>query len=55
MMFGHDMAISLVDSLNTIVAYNPELRFGDALKGLYVYGTKTVQPDALAVVYTDLS
>ncbi len=55
MMFGHNMAIALVDSVNKFVAYVPELRFGDAMKGLYVYGIKTVQPDALAVVYTDLT
>jgi hypothetical protein len=46
------MAISLVDSINSIEGYVPERRFGDAVKGLYVYGAGLVQPDALIPIYT---
>jgi len=30
-------------------AYKPEKRFGDALKGLHVYGAKVVKPNELAI------
>ncbi len=52
---GTRQAISFVDSLNRMEGYSPEKRFGDAVKGLYVYGAKVVQPDALAVTYTALT
>jgi hypothetical protein len=29
-------------------SYRPEKRFGDAVKGLHVYGGKVVRPSALA-------
>jgi hypothetical protein len=31
--------------------YRPERRFGDALKGLHVYGGKIVRPEAMAVAH----
>jgi hypothetical protein len=46
---GHRMAISFADQIAETVAYKPERRFGDAVKGLHVYGAKTVRPTALAV------
>ena len=52
--FGDAMGISLVDSLNSIVGYQPEMRFADAVKGLYVYGAAVTEPDALGVAYTTL-
>ena len=51
---GHSMAISLVDSLNKVVAYNPERRFAEAVKGLYVFGAEAVEPDALVGIFTTL-
>ena len=51
---GHPMAITMADSVNEIVGYNPELLFGDAVKGLYVYGAQIMQPDAIVPLYTDL-
>jgi hypothetical protein len=33
------------------VAYTPEKRFADALKGLHVYGGKLVRAEAMAVVH----
>lgn len=52
---GHKMGIALVDSLNTVEGYTPELRFGQAVKGLYVYGVGVIEPAALAVIYTTLT
>lgn len=47
-MAGTDMAISFAGQVTEIEAYRPEKSFADAMKGLYVYGTKVVQPDCLA-------
>ncbi|WP_282804270.1 P22 phage major capsid protein family protein [Clostridium tetani] len=47
-MAGTDMAISFAGQITKIEAYRPEKSFSDACKGLYVYGAKVVQPDALA-------
>ena len=54
-MAGHSMAISMVDSLNKVVAYNPERRFSEAIKGLYVFGAEVVAPDALVGIFTTLA
>lgn len=53
--FGNEMGISFVDSLNQIMAYEPEKRFAQAIKGLYVYGAAVTEPDALGVIYTTLT
>jgi hypothetical protein len=47
---GHRMAWSFADQVNSVEAYRPERRFGDAVKGLHLYGGKTVRPKALAVL-----
>lgn len=47
-MAGTDMAISFAGQVTEVEAYRPEKSFSDACKGLYVYGAKVVQPDALA-------
>ena len=44
---GHRMAWSFADQISSVEAYRPERRFGDAAKGLHVYGAKVVRPDAL--------
>lgn len=46
-MAGTDMAISFAGQVTEIEAYRPEKSFADAMKGLYVYGAKVVQPDCL--------
>lgn len=46
-MFGTNKAISFVDQINSVEAFRPEAKFADAVKGLHVYGTKVVYPDAL--------
>ncbi|BDR72641.1 hypothetical protein K144316041_13490 [Clostridium tetani] len=47
-MSGTDMAISFAGQVTEIEAYRPEKSFADACKGLYVYGAKVVQSNALA-------
>ena len=49
-MAGTKKAISFAAQVNKVEAYRPEASFSDAVKGLYVYGTKVVYPDALAVL-----
>jgi len=50
-MAGSRMAITKAEGLNKTEAYRPPLRFGDAVKGLALYGAKTVRPYALATAY----
>lgn len=45
---GHRVATAYVDQVVDLNTYQPEKRFGDAVKGLHVYGAKVVQPNALA-------
>lgn len=40
-------AATYADQITEIEAYRPEKRFGDAVKGLYVYGAKVVKPTEL--------
>ncbi|TCT16398.1 hypothetical protein EDC18_102417 [Natranaerovirga pectinivora] len=47
---GHRMAISFAQQVDQIEAYRPEKGFGDAVKGLQVYGAKVIKPEALAVM-----
>lgn len=46
-MAGTDMAISFAGQISKIEAYRPEASFSDACKGLYVFGAKIVEPNAL--------
>ena len=48
---GHSMGLTKAEGLREVVAYRPERRFGDAVKGLMLYGAKTIRPDAIAVAY----
>jgi hypothetical protein len=47
---GHSVATSYVDQIVDVQTYKPEKRFGDAVKGLHVYGAKVVRPTALAML-----
>lgn len=47
MLFGHKMAVSFVSQMNKVEKYRPDQGFSDALKGLTVYGFKTIQNKAL--------
>lgn len=46
---GSSIAYSFAQQILETTAYSPEKRFGDALKGLHVYGSKVVRPEALVL------
>jgi hypothetical protein len=48
---GHPMAITFAHTVNKVEAYRPPLRFADAMKGLTLYGARTVRPYALAAAF----
>ncbi len=50
---GHSIATSYVEQIVDVQTYKPEKRFGDAVKGLHVYGAKVVRPTALAMLIAD--
>src|SRR5215831_264310 len=50
---GHPMGWSFVNNLSKVQAYEPPLRFSDAVKGLHVYGAKVVRPSQLAYFTTE--
>jgi len=52
---GHSMATAYVEQVLDVQTYKPEKRFGDAVKGLHVYGAKVVRPTALAVLIASKS
>lgn len=43
-------AIAFAEKIKSIVAYRPENRFADAVKGLYLYGATIVYPEELILV-----
>lgn len=47
---GHRIAFSVANQIMEVEAYRPELRFGDAVKGLHVYGRKVTRPSNLAML-----
>lgn len=52
---GHNMATTFAEQINEVEAYRPEKRFGDAVKGLHLYGAAVIEPAALAVLWTTRS
>lgn len=50
-MAGHSMALTKAVGINKVEAYRPPYRFADAVKGLALYGAKTIRPYAIAVAY----
>jgi hypothetical protein len=50
---GHSIATAYVEQILDVQTYKPEKRFGDAVKGLHVYGAKVVRPAALAMLIAD--
>jgi len=52
---GHSMAITLAEQIMNVEAYRPQLRFGDAVKGLMVYGAKVVRPMSLACLTASIA
>ena len=47
---GTRRAITLAEQISSMEAYRPELRFGNAVKGLLLYGVKVVDSNALVNV-----
>lgn len=47
---GHSMLWSYADQVREVEAFRPEKRFGDAVKGLHLYGAKVVRPNAGVVL-----
>jgi hypothetical protein len=45
---GHSIATSYAEQIVDVQTFKPEKRFGDAVKGLHVYGAKVVRPSSLA-------
>ena len=43
-------AVAFAEQLSEVCAYRPELRFADAVKGLHLYGCKTVRPSEIVVI-----
>ncbi len=52
---GHALATSFAEQVLDVRTYKPEKRFGDAVKGLHVYGAKVVRPAALSMLIADKS
>jgi len=52
---GHAIATAYVEQIVDLQTYKPEKRFGDAVKGLHVYGAKVVRPTALACLIANKS
>lgn len=51
LLAGHSMALSYADNLVKVEKYRPPYRFADAIKGLHLFGAKTVRPQAIAAAY----
>lgn len=52
---GHAVATAYVEQIIDLQTYKPEKRFGDAVKGLHVYGAKVVRSMALACLIANKS
>ncbi len=52
---GTSMAFSYAEQINSVEAYRPERRFGDAVKGLHLYGGTVLRPEALVQLITTRS
>ncbi len=50
---GHKSAWSYAEQIVEIEGYRPPLRFGDAVKGLHVYGGTVTRPQSLALLYAN--
>lgn len=52
---GHSSATAYVEQILDVQTFKPEKRFGDAVKGLHVYGAKVVRPTCLAELIANKS
>jgi hypothetical protein len=46
---GHPIAWTFAEQILKVDAYQPELRFGEAIKGLHVYGAKVLRSNCLCL------
>jgi hypothetical protein len=49
------MATTLAEQISSVEAYRPQDSFGDAIKGLHLYGSRVVRPEALVAVDVDVT
>lgn len=54
-MAGHPSAITYAEQIVKTEAYRPDDSFSDAIKGLHLYGSKLVRPDAIATVVASIT
>lgn len=47
---GHPMATTYAEQISSVEAQRRELRFGDLVKGLHLYGAKVVHPEAMRLL-----
>ena len=52
---GHHIATSYAEQIVDVQTFKPEKRFGDAVKGLHVYGAKVLRPTNLAELIANRS
>jgi N4-gp56 family major capsid protein len=52
-MAGSSRAITFAEQINKVEAFRPEGSFGDAMKGLHLYGAKVMRPESLSVLYAN--
>ena len=50
-MFGHSMGLTFAETLSKSELYRHPDYFADAIKGLHLYGAKTIRPAALGAMY----
>lgn len=53
--FGSSMGLTYAQQILEVDGYKPEKRFGEALKGLHVFGAKVIRPTALGVASVKVS
>jgi len=56
-LFGSNIATTFAQQISKVVAFEQELRFNQAVKGLHLYGAKVVRPEAVGnnEILVDLS
>ncbi|MGC3954628.1 MAG: hypothetical protein QM804_10300 [Propionicimonas sp.] len=52
---GHGIATTFADQISKVEAFRPQNSFSDAIKGLELYGSRVVRPEALAVCDVDVT
>lgn len=52
---GHSIATSYAEQILDVQTFKPEKRFGDAVKGLHVYGAKVLRSTSLAMLIANRS